>query len=179
MWVSLKGVKDVCTPTEPVVVDDAYRYLDGEDDQSTDHALGRSRSGFISTPHLTCEGRAPLSIRLTSGNINDTTPLGPTLTEIRVSCPGPTPDPTRAAAGRQGLLLGSQSPPAGIADKYPGYRTHRRPAYRSHGTVPAWLKYMKYRRSTSSRCPLIAAGDLVVPSAASATAAADFTMTRR
>jgi transposase len=53
--------------------------------ESSDHALGRSRGGFSCKLHLICDGRGlPLSVGLTSGNINDTVMLGAALGEIRV-----------------------------------------------------------------------------------------------
>jgi len=46
--------------------------------------------------HLLCEGRGlPLSIGLTSGNVNDTTMLGPVLAQIRVPRRGPGRPRTR------------------------------------------------------------------------------------
>lgn len=60
------------------------------------HALGRSRGGFSCKLHVICDGRGlPLSIGLTSGNVNDTIMLGAALTEIRVPRRGPGRPRTR------------------------------------------------------------------------------------
>lgn len=66
------------------------------DAEPSDHALGRSRGGFSCKLHLICEGRGlPLSIGLTSGNVNDTLMLGPALSGIRVPRRGPGRPRTR------------------------------------------------------------------------------------
>jgi hypothetical protein len=60
------------------------------------HALGRSRGGFSCKLHLICDGRGlPLSVGLTSGNVNDTLMLGAALTEIRIPRRGPGRPRTR------------------------------------------------------------------------------------
>lgn len=64
--------------------------------EPADHALGRSRGGWTSKLHLICDGRGlPLSIGLTSGNVNDTTMLSAALAEIRVPRRGPGRPRTR------------------------------------------------------------------------------------
>ncbi len=64
--------------------------------EPSDHALGRSRGGFSCKLHLICDGRGlPLSIGLTSGNVNDTTMLGPALVDIHVPRRGPGRPRTR------------------------------------------------------------------------------------
>jgi transposase len=60
------------------------------------HVLGRSRGGFSCKLHLICDGRGlPLSVGLTSGNVNDTLMLGAALTEIRIPRRGPGRPRTR------------------------------------------------------------------------------------
>lgn len=54
-------------------------------DEPADHALGRSRGGWTSKLHLIVDGRGlPLSIVLTSGNVNDTSMLAQALAEISI-----------------------------------------------------------------------------------------------
>lgn len=64
--------------------------------EPADHALGRSRGGWTSKLHLICDGRGlPLSIGVTSGNVNDTTMFSAALAEIRVPRHGPGRPRTR------------------------------------------------------------------------------------
>jgi hypothetical protein len=53
--------------------------------EPADHALRCCRGGFSCQLHLICDGGGlPLSVGLTSGNVNDTLILGAALTEIRI-----------------------------------------------------------------------------------------------
>lgn len=77
-----------------------------------DEALGRSRGGFSSKLHLSCDGRGrPLSLVLTCGQRNDSTQLGAVLDAIRVP---------RAGRGRP-----RKRPSRLIADKGYSYPTCR------------------------------------------------------
>jgi transposase len=63
--------------------------------------LGRSRGGWTTKIHLACDGRGrPLSLRLTPGNVNDTTELERVLAGIKVAQPGPG----RRAPVRTGVI---------------------------------------------------------------------------
>lgn len=65
-------------------------------EEPPDRAIGRSRGGLTTKIHLACDGEGrPLSLRLTGGNIADTTELGPVLDGIGVPRPGPGRPRTR------------------------------------------------------------------------------------
>lgn len=69
-----------------------------------DEALGRSRGGFSTKLHLSCDGRGrPLSLVLTCGQRNDSTQLGAVLDAIRVPRAGrgrPRKRPSRLVADK-------------------------------------------------------------------------------
>ena len=85
-------------PTDPA---DSGEDADGDTDrvenavadvvaEPAGHALGRSRGGFSTKLHLSCDGRGlPLTVALTPGQAGDNPQLLGLLDEIRVPTPGP------------------------------------------------------------------------------------------
>ncbi|WP_308406496.1 IS5 family transposase [Streptomyces sp. AC602_WCS936] len=59
------------------------------DDESDDHALGRSRGGLTTKIHLACDGKGrPLALLVTPGQRHDSVCARPLLERIRVPCTG-------------------------------------------------------------------------------------------
>jgi hypothetical protein len=76
---------------------------------------GPFRGSFTSKLHLICDDRGmPLSIGLTSSNVNNTIMLGPALTEIRVLQRGPSRPRTQTDR-----LLGTSATPRPHAERSP------------------------------------------------------------
>jgi transposase len=75
--------------------------LDGE---PFDHALGVSRGGFGSKIHLACDKRGvPLAVKITAGQVHDSTQLENVLEEIHIPRTGkgrPKCKPARVAADK-------------------------------------------------------------------------------
>jgi transposase len=68
-----------------------------------DEALGRSRGGFTTKLHLSCEGRGrPLAVVLTAGQRHDSTQFEAVLDGIRVPRPGGRGRPRQRPAHRLG-----------------------------------------------------------------------------
>lgn len=59
-----------------------------EPDEPPDHSLGRSRGGFGSKIHLVCDGKGnPMSVRVTAGQVHDSTQFEGTLDEVNIVRP--------------------------------------------------------------------------------------------
>lgn len=130
------------------------------DGEPADHALGRSRGGWTSKVHLTCDGRGlPLSVLLTGGNVNDTTMLAATLDGIRVPRPAcrPRVRPDRLLADKgyssraNRALLRRRGIPATIPER-DDQRGHRRARGRSGGRPYAFDRNLYKRRNVVERC---------------------------
>lgn len=139
----------------------AHSWTGRDSEEPADHALGRSRGGFSCKLHLICDGRGlPLSIGLTSGNVNDTIMLGPALREIRVPRRGlgrPRTRPTRllgdkgysSAANRRMLTRrGIAVTIPERADQLANRRRKGRAGGRPHAFDPTIYK----RRNVVERC---------------------------
>jgi transposase len=125
------------------------------------HALGRSRGGYSGKLHLISDGRGlPLSIGLTSGNVNDTSMLSHALTEIRVPRRGrgrPRTRPTRLLAdkGYSSTANRRMLTHRGIAVTIPeraDQLAHRRRRGRHGGRPHAFNPAIYKRRNVVERC---------------------------
>jgi transposase len=125
-----------------------------------DEALGRSRGGFSTKPHLACDGKGrPLSVVLTGGQRHASTQLEELLDAVRVARPQSTPGrphkrPARLLADRgygfessRGLLRRR-----GIPHTIPERKDQKERRAGRPGRRPGFGRETYRRRNVVERC---------------------------
>ncbi|MFD0144850.1 IS5 family transposase [Streptomyces sp. NPDC127129] len=133
-----------------------------------DHGLGRSRGGFTTMIHLTCEqGQKPLSLLVTAGQRGDSPQFEPVLNAIRVPRPGAGRPRTRPLRVRGDRAYSSRANRAylrrrGIRCTIPepaGQARNRKSRGRTGGRPPA-VDWQDYKARHAVECVI---GRLKVP----------------